>query len=143
MDFPGGTSGKEPTCQCRRHKRCGFDPWVRKMPWRRAWQSIPVFLPGESHGQWSLVGYSPWGHKESEVTEATARKALRDHHFPWSTQDTLTLSLYSHTSPLLHRPNSWQPVIDSPSLKLFYPMNVTSLKSCSRYPFEIGIFHSA
>ena len=46
--FPGGTSGKEPTCQCRRYKSHGFDPWVRKIPWRRAGQSTPVFLPGES-----------------------------------------------------------------------------------------------
>ena len=52
--FPGGTTGKEPTCQCRTCKRCGFDPWVGKIPWRRAWQSTPVFLPGESHGQKSL-----------------------------------------------------------------------------------------
>ena len=36
--FPGGTSGKEPTYLCRRHKRCGFNPWVRKIPWRRKWQ---------------------------------------------------------------------------------------------------------
>ena len=53
--FPGGASGKESTCQCRRHKRHGFDPWVRKIPWRRAWQPTPVFLPGESHGQRSLL----------------------------------------------------------------------------------------
>ena len=55
---PGGASGKEPTCQCRRHKRCRFDSWVRKIPWRRAWQPTPVFLPGESHGPRSLVGYT-------------------------------------------------------------------------------------
>ena len=67
--FLGGTSGKEPACQCRRHKRCGFDPWIRKNPWRRTWQSTPVFLPGESHGQRSLVGYSLRGHKESDITE--------------------------------------------------------------------------
>ena len=48
--------------QCRR-------PWVGKIPWRRAWQPIPLFLPGESHGQRSLVGYSPRGHKESDITE--------------------------------------------------------------------------
>ena len=48
--FPGGTTDKEPVCQCRRRKRGGFDPWVRKSPWRQAWQSTPVFLPGESHG---------------------------------------------------------------------------------------------
>ena len=59
--FPGGTSGKEPTCQCRRHKGCGFNPWVRKIPWERAWQHTPAFLLGESHGQRSLMSFSPWG----------------------------------------------------------------------------------
>ena len=54
VHFPGGTSGKEPTCQSRRRKRRGFDPWVRKISWRRARQPTPVFLPGESH-----AGYSP------------------------------------------------------------------------------------
>ena len=46
-----------------------FDPWVGKIPWRRAWQPTPVFLPGETHGQRSLVGYSPWGHKGLDTTE--------------------------------------------------------------------------
>ena len=45
------------------------DFWVRKSPWRRKWQPAPVFLPGKSHGQRSLVGYSPWGHKESDMTK--------------------------------------------------------------------------
>ena len=71
LGFPGGTSGKEPTCQCRRCKRHGFDPWVGKIPWRRAWQPTPVFLPGESHEQRNLRGYSPWGCKESDMTEVT------------------------------------------------------------------------
>ena len=48
---PGSTSGKEPACQCRRCKRCSFDPWVGKISWRSTWQPTPVFLPGESHGQ--------------------------------------------------------------------------------------------
>ena len=43
-------------------------PWVGKIPWRKKWQSTPVFLPGESHGQGSLVCYSPWGHKGSDTT---------------------------------------------------------------------------
>ena len=47
----------------------GFDPWVRKIPWRRKWQPTPVFLPGESHGQRSLAGCSPWGRKESDTTK--------------------------------------------------------------------------
>ena len=45
--------------------------WVRKIPWRRAWQPTPVFLPGESHEQRSLVDYSPWGRKELDTTEST------------------------------------------------------------------------
>ena len=52
-------------------KRFRFNPWVGKIPWRRAWQPTLVFLPGESHGQRSLAGYSPKGLKESDVTEAT------------------------------------------------------------------------
>ena len=63
LGFPGVASGKEPACQCRRHKRHWFDPWVGKILWRRKWQPTPVFLPGESHGQMSLVGCSPWGCK--------------------------------------------------------------------------------
>ena len=58
-------------CQCRRHKTWRFDPWVRKIPWRRAWQPTPVSMPGESHGQGSLVGYTPWGRRDSDTTEAT------------------------------------------------------------------------
>ena len=56
INNPGGASGKEPVCQCRRHKRCGFEPWVRKIPWRRKWLPTPALLPGESHRQRSLVG---------------------------------------------------------------------------------------
>ena len=57
--FPGGASGKEPAWQCKRLKRHGFDPWVGKIPWRRAGQSCPVFLSGESLGQSSLASYGP------------------------------------------------------------------------------------
>ena len=58
LGFPGGSVGKNSTCQCRRLKRRGLDPWVRKIPWERAWQLTPVFLPGKSHEQRTLVGYS-------------------------------------------------------------------------------------
>ena len=64
-------SDKEPACQHRRPKRRGFNSWVRKIPWSRARQPTPVFLPGESHGQRSLTGYSPQSCKELEATEAT------------------------------------------------------------------------
>ena len=64
--FPGGSDCREIHLQCRRP---GFDPWVGKIPWRKEWQPTPVFLPGESHGQRSLVDYSPWDCKESDTTE--------------------------------------------------------------------------
>ena len=67
--LPRWHCGKELACQCKRHKRPGFGSWVGKIPWRRKWQPTPVFLPGKSHGQRNLAGYSPWGHKESDTTE--------------------------------------------------------------------------
>ena len=64
--LPRWLSGKEFSCQCRKRR---FDPWIGKIPWRRKWQPTPVFLPGKSHGQRSLVGFSPWGCKESDTSE--------------------------------------------------------------------------
>ena len=66
--LPGGTSGKESACPCKRHKRRGFDPWVSNVPWGRKWQPTPVSLPGKFHGRRSLEGYSLWGRKESGMT---------------------------------------------------------------------------
>ena len=63
--LPWWLSGKEFACQWRH----GFDPWVKKIPWRRRRQASLVFLPEKSHGKRSLVGYSPWGCKESDTTE--------------------------------------------------------------------------
>ena len=54
---------------CLQCKRPGFDPWVGRIPWRREWLLTPVFLPGDSHGQRSLLGYNPRGRKESDMTE--------------------------------------------------------------------------
>ena len=68
--LPGAVSGKESTCQCRRLKRCRFDPWVRKTPWRRKWQSTPVLWPGEFHRQKTLVS-CPRGTKESDMPKYT------------------------------------------------------------------------
>ena len=64
-------SGKEPACQCRRHKRYGSNSWVRKIPWSRKWQLTPGFLPGKFQGQRNLAGYSPCGPKELDLTEYT------------------------------------------------------------------------
>ena len=77
LGFPGGASGKEPTCQCRRCKRQGFDSWVGKIPLEKEMQLSPVFLPEESHGQRSVACKrvapfaSPWSDKESDTTETT------------------------------------------------------------------------
>ena len=57
------------SCQCRKHKRHGFNPWVRNIPWSWKWHPNSVFLPRKFHGQGSLVGYSAWGLKESDITE--------------------------------------------------------------------------
>ena len=78
--FPGGSLLKKKnfTGQCRRRK---FDLWVRKIPWRRKWQPTPVFLPGESYGQRTLVGYSPWGHQ-------VGHNWTREHSMPHSSKLT-------------------------------------------------------
>ena len=78
MGFAGGINGKEPACQFRRYKRCGFDPWVGKIPWRRTWQPTPVILPGKPHRQrnWQVTKsyMSLCGHRVTktwDTTEAT------------------------------------------------------------------------
>ena len=76
VGLPRWNSHKESACQCRRCKRHRFDPWVGKSLWSRKWQPTPDFLPGKSHGQRSLGGYSPWGCKESDTTEH-ARTAIQ------------------------------------------------------------------
>ena len=76
--FPGGASGKEPACQCIRHKTREFNPWF-KIPWRRAWQHNPVFLPRESQGQRSLVGYSPWDSSSVQFSRSLVSDSLQPH----------------------------------------------------------------
>ena len=66
--FPGASVGEESTCQWRSHRRLGFHPWMGKIPWRGKWQPTPEFLPEKFHGQRSLAGYSPWGHKNLDRT---------------------------------------------------------------------------
>ena len=66
-------SGKDPACQCK------FNPWVGKIPWRRKWQPTPIFLPGKSYWERSLVGYSPWCYKESDMIELHARVRTHTH----------------------------------------------------------------
>ena len=63
VNFPGDSVGNNSPAKQETRRKCRFDPWVRKIPWKRKWQPILVFLPGESYGHRSLVGYSPWGCK--------------------------------------------------------------------------------
>ena len=77
----GSSVGKEPACNAGDARDTYSIPGSGRSPWRRAWQPTPVFLPEESHGQRSLAGYSPWGHKESGTTEATERSAAHTEVF--------------------------------------------------------------
>ena len=72
--------------ETQRHR---LNPGVRKILWRRAWQPTPIFLSGESYGQKSLVGYSPWGPKESDMTEATEHTRVCLEHLPWASPTVL------------------------------------------------------
>ena len=90
--FLGGASGKEFTCQC---KRWGLDPWVGKISWSRNWQPIPVFLPGKSHGQRRLAGYSPWDRRVGHDW-ATEYRALK--LFSFSLKHTIHRSCYPDPS---------------------------------------------
>ena len=87
MGFPGGSDGKESACSAR---DSGSVLGSGRSPWRRDWQLTPVFLPGKSHGQRSLSGYRPWGHKEWDTTERLT--------FPWlfwSISDNVKTSFYT------------------------------------------------
>ena len=83
---------------CLQCRRPGFDSWVWKIPWRRAWQPTQVFLPGESHGQRSLTGYSPWGHKKSDTTERLSLSFWTELNGGFST--LWSFLLFSHLPPL-------------------------------------------
>ena len=69
VGLPQWLCGKESVCNARDTEDLDFDPWVRKIPWRRKWQPTPVFLPGKFHGQRSLAGYGPWSCKQWDRTE--------------------------------------------------------------------------
>ena len=107
--FLDGASGKEHACQCRRHKRLWFDPWVRKIPWKRAWQPTLIFLPGASLGQRSLVGYVPKGCKESDTAEAWIFTTLNIHWKDWCwSWSSNTLATWCQEPTRGKRPWCWE-----------------------------------
>ena len=75
-----------------------FDPWVGKVPWRRDQQPTPVFLPGESHGQRSLAGYSPWGCRESDTTEPLSTQHTHTMPGTWELLLTTQLGVWLETT---------------------------------------------
>ena len=79
----------------------GFDPWVRKIPWKRAWQPTLVFLPGKSRGQWSLLDKSPWGCKESDTTEQPSTHTHTHTHTDTHTHRYTHTEVHTHTQ--IHR----------------------------------------
>ena len=125
--MPGGTGGKEPACQCRRHKRCGFEPWVRKIPWKRKRQPTPVFLPGtipctEEPGRATLPGVQ-------------TRNFPRQEYWSGLPVESISLTLKSEFLILcgtVHLDNPsllcpLQPCNPTPHTK-FLPMSLTELK---------------
>ena len=115
--FPGGTCGKEPTCQWRRHRRCRFDPYIGKIPWRRKWQPVPIFLPGKFHGQRSLEG--PWGKTPLFPPPPQARSSL-----PAKCPSDPGFCTHSHLTFL----------VQCPSLPLDYESPVGRTVSCLLTP---------
>ena len=128
--FPGATSGDEHTYQCRRHKRPRLNPWVGKIPWRRARQSTAVFLPGESRGQRSLAGYSPWGCKESDTTEVTEQEHTHGKRIPLELADLFWVMrpVQSQSLRTILRPCShglwWIPDDPHDGIRLTFPCEV-------------------
>ena len=136
IHFPGGASGKESTCQCRRHKRQMFKLWIGKIPWRRAWQPTLVFLRWESHGQMSLADYSPCGCEESDTTEVTQHAYTHTHththniHFIHNT--------YSNFNCIFFNLHDWEISITCSSTVHNW-LNVSGLVSSHRRPLIICI----
>ena len=93
MGFPGDPRSKESASQCKKHKRCRLNPWVGKIPWTRKWLHTAVFLPGKPHGQRSLEGYSPWSHKELDMSERLRAQTAHNKTI-WSQSKRKPKSIY-------------------------------------------------
>ena len=109
--------------------RHGFDPWVWKIPWRRAWQPTPVFFPGESHGQRSLAGYSPWGHKGSDLTWQLNNKSPIYEPSSCERSDSSSVFCQGQVWVTRHLPPLPSPTADDSSA-LPYPTESPSPSSC-------------
>ena len=109
--FPNGTRGEESTCQCKRHTRHRFDPWIGKIPWRKKWQPSPVFLPGEPHGHRSLASYSLWSQRELDMPEQLTPSQASNLGLPYCRQIPYNLSLQGSCS-------HWESLVVSRTLRM-------------------------
>ena len=117
-----------------------FNPWIREIPWRRACQLTPVFLPGESHGQGSLVGYSPWVHTESDMTEATWLANLRRGLFAqWTNQVIRGMKLSVPPPDLLGGERSWSSMAND-LINHVYVMLLLVTQSCLTLDYSMSGF---
>ena len=105
---------------CLQYRRPGFNPWIEKISWRRKWQPTPVFLPGESHGQRSLVGLSPWGHSQTQQSN-------------WRFQDIFTNGIPSSYCYQQHTSNHnflcWPALFSCSSEGHIIPYGIISISS--------------
>ena len=163
--IPWWLNGKEPLCQRRRCKKHGLDPWIGKIPWRREWPLMPVFLSGEFHGQKSLMVYIPWVAKsqtqQSMSTMTTKRWKQADKlvgsnnntcfsFFPFVTPTSVSTwalksALYSDSQPLLWTIWIWnlplrfnQTVFLCHTLILFLLTNFSSQPYCWLWEVRAG-----
>ena len=109
--LPWGLRWQRICLQCRRP---GFYPWVGKIPWRREWLPIPVFLPGKFHEQRSLAGYSPWGGKESRTTEQLT-------HTRTASTESWVIGSIGHM--VSYQENPYKMLYSKPRHKIFLPAN--------------------
>ena len=139
LGLPIWLSGKESTCQCRRSRRRGFDPWVRKIPWKRSWQPTPVFLLWKSHGQRSLVGYGQWGHKESNTIQQLSMHTCISLPGQWCSFRWLGfIVLQQHSSLHPHR-DCHQPEHPSRFIHIFLSISPHSVAGCHSSGDSCGI----
>ena len=133
--LPRWLRGEKIHLQCRRHKRRGFDPSIRKIPWRRSWQSTQVFLSGESVGERSQTSYSLWGHKESDKTEQLNAHSRNQRNIvkqlSWNLRERASYS-------------DWSQELNSLGIKQGLASELVSCPSCDPGPFGlIGIIERA
>ena len=115
-------------------RRAGFNPWAGKIPWKRAQQPTPVFLPGESHGQRSLVGYRPWSRKDSDATEQLTLSfsfsfSLHDQH---GSAGGFALGHAHSRSPLMGQPASQRTQVTAAGKERQAQAKALALEACAQ-----------